>query len=59
MARGVFFDDYEDFKRISEKVESEQAEFVACWPPPEDPKKRSEPGSAGVILRDYPACKKD
>uniref|UniRef100_A0A7S0NBQ9 WW domain-containing protein n=1 Tax=Pyramimonas obovata TaxID=1411642 RepID=A0A7S0NBQ9_9CHLO len=45
MGRGVFFDDYEDFKHISEKVESEQAEFVACWPPPQDPKdstRRSE-----------------
>eukprot|EP00959_Pyramimonas_sp_CCMP1952_P295897 6189372-Pyramimonas_sp.AAC.1 len=35
MGRGdPFFDSYDDFKRISEKVESEQAEFVACWPPP-------------------------
>eukprot|EP00238_Polyblepharides_amylifera_P010101 CAMPEP_0196594068 /NCGR_PEP_ID=MMETSP1081-20130531/77293_1 /TAXON_ID=36882 /ORGANISM="Pyramimonas amylifera, Strain CCMP720" /LENGTH=285 /DNA_ID=CAMNT_0041918229 /DNA_START=77 /DNA_END=930 /DNA_ORIENTATION=+ len=40
--KAVFFDSYDDFKSISDVVESEKAEFVACWPPPEDLSKQSK-----------------
>jgi hypothetical protein len=45
----VFFDSYEDFKRVSEKVENEQAEFVAVWPPPESKILKKRPRDSSTL----------